>query len=149
MRTRPRVTFISEASMGATTVRQIAEPGLVASTFPPSHQLRLRFHRGRAGKSTRGIPLTVSVDIRHLHAESCMRVVIGQNQGPNCRSRRVAPRYGLGVTSTLGGRGDGSGCIDLRMIENATAPTATTPITAAARTSGLGRRLGLRASAIT
>jgi hypothetical protein len=57
--------------------------------------------------------------------------------------------YGLGVTSTLGGRGDGSGFADRRMIENATAPRPIIATPAAARTSGRGRRLGLRASAIT
>ena len=62
---------------------------------------------------------------------------------------QLSANWGFGVTSTLGGRGDGSGCLDLRMIENATAPTPTTAAPAAASTSGRGRRLGLRASAIT
>src|SRR5436189_216579 len=71
----------------------------------------------------------------------------------NHRDRDVAPSaaarpYGFGVTSTLGGRGDGSGCIDRRTIENVTAPTAIIATPAAASTNGRGRRLGLRASAI-
>jgi hypothetical protein len=60
----------------------------------------------------------------------------------------AARLYGFGVTSTLGGRGDGSGCIDRRTIEKITPPTAIIATPAAARTSGRGRRLGLRASAI-
>src|SRR5688572_6133024 len=63
IRTRPRVTFISGASMGATAVRQTADPGGVVNTFPPNHQLRLRFHAGRCLRSMRGIPLTVSLDM--------------------------------------------------------------------------------------
>jgi hypothetical protein len=60
----------------------------------------------------------------------------------------TARPYGFGVTSTLGGRGDGSGCIDRRTIENTTPPTPIIATPATAKTSGRGRRLGWRASAI-
>ena len=49
-------------------------------------------------------------------------------------------RYGLGVTSTLGGSGDGSGCDERRMIENATAPPASTATPMPASSSGRRRR---------
>ena len=55
----------------------------------------------------------------------------------------------MGATSTLGGSGDGSGCIDLRTIVNATAPPASTKAPTAANTNGRHRRLDLRESAIT
>lgn len=52
---------------------------------------------------------------------------------------------GRGVASTLGGSGDGSGCVERLMMENDTAPTARTATPTPITTAGLGRRLVRRA----
>ena len=67
--------------------------------------------------SPSGVPLPPEVHRAAALPEGCRR------RSPR---RWANPAYGLGVTSTLGGSGDGSGCVERRMIENVTAPTAST-----------------------
>jgi len=45
---------------------------------------------------------------------------------------------GRGVASTLGGSGDGSGCVERLMMENDTAPTARTATPTPITTAGFG-----------
>ena len=65
--------------------------------------------------------------------EICTRVVIDKIDDRHVEVAGAVPTASA-CTSTLGGRGDGSGCIDLRTIENTTAPTAIIATPAAART---------------
>src|SRR3954466_2424422 len=94
--------------------------------------------------------LAEATDDRHEHSRDCWRraAVLGLTSATACRRLppAVADPQGRGAMSTLGGSGDGSGCVERLMMENATAPTASTVTPAPKSNSGRRRRLALRAS---
>ena len=129
-------------------------PELAALKPQPLGRLRHAFARLESRTRTeafkrveRGSPISSDCLLHrrewHRRAEALMKLVFYavfrvRRHRPG-RPLSCTPCYGFGATSTLGGRGDGSGCIDRRMIENATAPPASAATPTAATTAHLRR----------